>query len=222
MAVVIQLRRGTAAQWTAANPVLAQGEFASEYDTGKFKVGDGVTAWNSLAYSSGSNGAAGATGPTGPAGTSGTSGTGYALSSTSSVTIANSGTATWTTNISSSQSAYVAGQRIRAISTSSPTSYVEGVIQSFSSSTLTVTLDTAAGSGSYSSWQFAVAGTFGATGPQGSVGPTGPSGSALANSLVADSFLNLGILMPKRTTTSTSTTTTTTTSSSVLSPLWFI
>lgn len=47
----IQIRRGTAAQWTSANPTLASGEFGFETDTGKAKIGNGVTAWNSLAYS---------------------------------------------------------------------------------------------------------------------------------------------------------------------------
>lgn len=46
----IKLRRGTAAQWTSANSVLASGEEGHESDTGKRKVGDGATAWNSLAY----------------------------------------------------------------------------------------------------------------------------------------------------------------------------
>lgn len=46
----IQLRRGTAAQWTAANPVLTEGEPGFETDTGKFKIGDGLTHWNSLYY----------------------------------------------------------------------------------------------------------------------------------------------------------------------------
>jgi hypothetical protein len=50
MAVQIQLRRGTAAQWTSANPTLASGEVGIETDTNKQKVGDGTTAWNSLAY----------------------------------------------------------------------------------------------------------------------------------------------------------------------------
>ena len=52
MAVVtqIQLRRGTAAQWTSANPVLASGEFGYETDTGKAKIGNGVADWNSLGY----------------------------------------------------------------------------------------------------------------------------------------------------------------------------
>lgn len=51
----IQVRRGTAAEWTSANPVLADGEPGLEKDTKKIKYGDGVTAWNSLAYSSGSD-----------------------------------------------------------------------------------------------------------------------------------------------------------------------
>lgn len=46
----IQFRRGTAAQWTAANPVLAAGEMGWEQDSGEFKIGDGTTAWASLGY----------------------------------------------------------------------------------------------------------------------------------------------------------------------------
>ena len=45
-----QFRRGTAAQWTSANPTLAAGEPGLETDTGKFKIGTGSTAWNSLGY----------------------------------------------------------------------------------------------------------------------------------------------------------------------------
>jgi hypothetical protein len=52
MAVQIQIRRGTAAAWTSANPTLAAGEFAMETDTDKYKFGDGSTAWTSLGYSS--------------------------------------------------------------------------------------------------------------------------------------------------------------------------
>jgi hypothetical protein len=50
MAVRIQIRRGLAAQWTIANPLLAEGELAAETDTGKFKVGNGVDYWNDLDY----------------------------------------------------------------------------------------------------------------------------------------------------------------------------
>lgn len=40
----------TAAQWVSSNPVLAEGVFGVESDTMKFKIGDGVTQWNTLAY----------------------------------------------------------------------------------------------------------------------------------------------------------------------------
>ena len=75
MAVKVQFRRGTAAEWSAANPVLAQGEAGYEYDTGRFKIGNGVLAWSSLSYSSGvqgPSGPAGSTGATGPTGAAST------------------------------------------------------------------------------------------------------------------------------------------------------
>jgi hypothetical protein len=50
MAVQIQLRNDTAANWTSSNPTLAQGEMGVETDTLKFKIGNGSTAWTSLAY----------------------------------------------------------------------------------------------------------------------------------------------------------------------------
>jgi hypothetical protein len=50
MADIIQWRRGTAAQWTSANPVLASGEMGLETDTNQAKAGDGTTPWNSLPY----------------------------------------------------------------------------------------------------------------------------------------------------------------------------
>lgn len=43
-------RRDTAANWTSVNPTLASGEFGYEKDTGKLKLGNGSTAWNSLPY----------------------------------------------------------------------------------------------------------------------------------------------------------------------------
>ena len=46
----IQLRKGTAAQWTSVNPILASGEIGYETDTLKQKIGDGTTAWTALAY----------------------------------------------------------------------------------------------------------------------------------------------------------------------------
>ena len=50
MATRMQQRRGTAAQWTSANPVLAAGEIGFEIDTNKFKIGDGINQWGDLEY----------------------------------------------------------------------------------------------------------------------------------------------------------------------------
>lgn len=47
---VIQLRRATAAYWVSSNPVLRRGEPGFEIDTLRLKIGNGSTAWNSLAY----------------------------------------------------------------------------------------------------------------------------------------------------------------------------
>jgi hypothetical protein len=50
MAVQIQLRNDSAANWTAANPTLAQGEMGIETDTNLFKLGDGLNPWQDLSY----------------------------------------------------------------------------------------------------------------------------------------------------------------------------
>ena len=49
----IQLKRATASSWSSNNPVLYAGEIGYETDTNKFKIGDGTTAYNSLAYFNG-------------------------------------------------------------------------------------------------------------------------------------------------------------------------
>jgi len=46
----IQLRGDSAANWTSANPVLADREIGLELDTKKFKIGNGSLSWNSLDY----------------------------------------------------------------------------------------------------------------------------------------------------------------------------
>lgn len=47
---IIQLKRGKAASWTSLNLILNPGEPGFEIDTGKLKIGNGVTAWNDLPY----------------------------------------------------------------------------------------------------------------------------------------------------------------------------
>lgn len=50
MAVQIQLRNDTAANWTSANPTLARGEIGVEIDTNKMKIGTGTATWSDLPY----------------------------------------------------------------------------------------------------------------------------------------------------------------------------
>jgi len=53
--VRIQVRRGTAAQWTSVNPILAAGEMGVESDTNLFKFGNGSSTWTALAYANNSD-----------------------------------------------------------------------------------------------------------------------------------------------------------------------
>lgn len=82
MPVQIQLRRGLSAQWTATNPILAEGELAVETDTDLFKIGNGISTWSQLPYggvqgTTGTQGIQGLTGIQGlvGAGTQGIQGT---------------------------------------------------------------------------------------------------------------------------------------------------
>lgn len=50
MPIVIQMRRDTAANWTANDPTLASGEIGIETDTGQFKLGNSITSWSLLGY----------------------------------------------------------------------------------------------------------------------------------------------------------------------------
>ena len=45
-----QFQRGSPDRWAELNPVLRSGEPGVEIGTGLFKIGDGHTPWNSLAY----------------------------------------------------------------------------------------------------------------------------------------------------------------------------
>ena len=69
MASRIQIRRDTNANWSASNPILAQGEIGYDIDSlgtnnSLYKIGDGVSDWNTLPYQSmgGSDGVQSVTG----------------------------------------------------------------------------------------------------------------------------------------------------------------
>jgi hypothetical protein len=53
---------------------------------------------------------------------------------------------------------------------------MEGVITAFSGTSLTVSVDFFAGTGTYSAWNIAAAGAIGPTGPTGPTGVAGPTG----------------------------------------------
>lgn len=157
--IQFQFRRGTAAEWTSANPTLASGEMGIETDTNLFKLGNGSTSWTSLAYG-------------------GIQGVGYAnVTSTSSLTIG-TGNKTIITSRTALATAFTPGNRVRIWNTSTPTNYMEGNLTSFSGTTMIASVDYTSGSGTYSTWTITLTGAIGATGPQGATGLTGATGVA--------------------------------------------
>ncbi|MBK0381783.1 collagen-like protein, partial [Pedobacter sp. SD-b] len=120
----------------------------------------GATGLQGATGNTGANGAVGATGAkgdTGSTGSTGTNGLGYGGTSTSSNAIG-TGNKTFTTQAGL---AYVAGQRVRAINTTSK--YMGGIISSYSGTSLVINVDETIGSGTYTSWSFGIAGENGTT-----------------------------------------------------------
>jgi hypothetical protein len=78
MAFRVQIRRDTALNWNTNDPILLDGEFGYETDTGRYKIGNGIDIWSDLIYSlvgiTGPTGGSGVTGPTGPTGPTGSTG----------------------------------------------------------------------------------------------------------------------------------------------------
>jgi len=163
MAVQIQFRNDTAANWTSVNPILAVGELGLETDTGQFKIGNGVQTWTARPYG-------GIVGPQGP------TGLGYlGVTSTTSTSI---GVGSTVFSVSST-GAFTVGTRVRVASTASPSNWEEGLITAVSPNTsITVNADLVDGSGTFSAWTFSVAGNRGAT------GSTGPSGEQTFNTFL--------------------------------------
>lgn len=122
-----------------------------------------LISWNlGIAGDQGATGVTGSTGPTGP---------GYAATSVTSNTIANTGAKTFTTQ---SGLAYASGVRVRAADASLPsTNFMEGVVTSYSGTTLTFTADLSVGSGTLTNWVIGATGQQGPTGPSGALGVSG-------------------------------------------------
>lgn len=81
----------------------------------------------------------------------------YNQTSTTSTTIG-TGSKTFTVSTPSTSSAYIVGTRVRVAYTTTPSNWMEGVITAFSSTSLTVDVDTVGGSGTHATWTFSVAG----------------------------------------------------------------
>jgi hypothetical protein len=78
MAFRVQIRRDTTLNWNTNDPILLDGEFGYETDTGRYKIGNGIDVWSDLIYSlvgiTGPTGGTGATGATGLTGSTGITG----------------------------------------------------------------------------------------------------------------------------------------------------
>jgi len=95
----------------------------------------------------------------------------YNLTSVSSVTIG-TGSQTFTVNLSNTSTAFTVGTRVRVAYVTTPANFMEGVITSFSGTTMIVNVDSIGGSGTYANWTVSVAGI------QGSNGVTSITGTA--------------------------------------------
>ena len=124
--------------------------------------------------SSGSSGTSGGTGLSGSSGTSGTAGVGYAnITSTTSATPASTGTITLTTN---SQGAFVTGDRVRAINTSS--NLFEGIVTITGGTSFAIAADYNLGTTLATSWTITLTGVRGVSGTAGTAGTAGTSATS--------------------------------------------
>jgi hypothetical protein len=199
---------------TAPSGIIA-GEFAL-IDTGNVEDADNskLYLWTGTEYEyvtdlsgaegiqgpAGATGAEGAQGPagaTGPQGPTGATGAGFnGLTSNTEITIG-TGNKTFTVNTDASASGFQVGSIVSVAAIGSPSNAfgVGGIIVSYTGTSLTVSVSSVTGSGTYSSWNFILAGRtgaqgatgaegpVGATGPQGETGATGPQGPGANQSL---------------------------------------
>ena len=104
----------------------------------------------------------------------------YGLTSATSTTIG-TGSKTFTTNLSVTGTAFAVGTRVRVAYTTTPANFMEGVITAYSTTSMTVNVDSTGGSGTYAAWTISVAGIQGNSGL--TVGTTTISGGTSTNIL---------------------------------------
>lgn len=114
-------------------------------------------------------------GPAGPQGIDGLNAKMNAASVTSN-TIASSGSKTFALTPNLLNLGWAVGQRLRVSNFSNTSNWMEGVISSVSSSSVTITADLQGTGGTFSNWVISIAGNPGTQGVQGAQGPNGPQG----------------------------------------------
>jgi len=208
--IQLQFRRGTAASWTAQNPILAAGEMAIESDTHLFKIGDGVTRWNSIPYgglqgptgaSGGGGGGGGSTGYTGPTGSTGTRGptgegstgpTGVSgdkyLSATTSIVSPNPQSGSVDLTIGAGLS-YIKGNSVVVVDLSGVNRF-EGYVSTYNSVNGQITISNIVNIiGTFLSPRVYNINLDGIDGPTGSTGSTGATGQTGATGKSGDKYL---------------------------------
>ena len=128
-------------------------------------------------------------GPAGPQGIAGLNASMTAASVTSN-TIASSGSKTFALTPNLLNLGWAVGQRLRVSNFSNVSNWMEGLISSVSSSSVTITPDSQGTGGTFSNWTISIAGSQGVQGVQGTQGPNGPQG--VSSYTVMASATNVG------------------------------
>jgi hypothetical protein len=147
-----------------------------------FSIPEGIQGIQGIAGPTGPTGPTGATGSTGPTGPTGPTGLGYGLTTSNQTITFNTGSVNFG-NIGV-VGAFVVGNRIRAASSTNPTTeWLEGVITGITNVIpnslwfFTVNIDSFSGSGTVTRiWNIGITGLTGAIGATGATGATGPMG----------------------------------------------
>jgi hypothetical protein len=132
--------------------------------------------------SGGPTGPSGPTGPDGDVGATGPLNAGYVGLSTDTINLSTLSTNVGQTFIVNTQSglAYQVGTLLRVFSNDSSIpanlNYLEGIVSSYSGTSLQFSITKKVGSSQSSNWKINLAGEIGATGPTGPSGSTGPLG----------------------------------------------
>ena len=156
---IMKMARDTTINWAANNPTLGEGEPGYDITLKRFKIGDGTTAWNSLAFQA-------AVGPTGA------TGAGYGGTSVTPLTIG-TGAQSLTTQAGL---AYNTGDWAMIVDSAGTSNWMIGQVTSYSGTAMVVDVTLTNGSGTISTWNISLTGARGAQGATGTSVPVVAAG----------------------------------------------